>query len=86
VRLGYAVGGGLEWLFARDWSAKLEYLYYDLGSVTTPGTTIVGVSGAGVTQWAYAPTTSARFDGHVVRAGLNYHFNWAPTAPVLAKY
>jgi hypothetical protein len=33
-----------------------------------------------------AVTTATRFDGHVVRAGVNYHFNFAPPAPVAAKY
>jgi hypothetical protein len=28
---------------------------------------------------------STRFNGQVVRAGLNYHFNWG-AAPVVAKY
>jgi len=27
-----------------------------------------------------------KFDGHIVRAGVNYHFNWGAPAPVLAKY
>lgn len=86
TQVGYTVGGGLEWMFAHNWSAKLEYLYYDLGTVTTAGTSLSGANGAGAMQWAYAPATSARFDGHIVRAGLNYHFNWAAPAPVVAKY
>ncbi len=85
TQVGYTVGGGLEWMFAHNWSAKLEYLYYDLGSATASGAAVSGVNGAGATQWAYAPSTSARFDGHIVRAGLNYHFNWAAPAPVVAK-
>lgn len=28
---GYAVGGGLEYAFTNNWSAKVEYLYVDLG-------------------------------------------------------
>ena len=28
---GYAVGGGLEWAFAQNWSAKAEYLFVGLG-------------------------------------------------------
>jgi outer membrane immunogenic protein len=27
-----------------------------------------------------------RFNGNIVRAGLNYHFNLAPPPPVVAKY
>ena len=33
-RVGWTAGGGVEWLFAPNWSVKVEYLYYDLGSVT----------------------------------------------------
>jgi outer membrane immunogenic protein len=32
TRSGWTVGGGLEWAFANNWSAKLEYQYYDFGS------------------------------------------------------
>ena len=31
TQVGYAVGGGLEWAFARNWSAKAEYLYLGFG-------------------------------------------------------
>ena len=34
TRVGWVVGGGLEKKFSREWSAKLEYLYMDLGSKT----------------------------------------------------
>jgi outer membrane immunogenic protein len=34
---GWTVGGGLEWAFRNNWSAKLEYLYIDFGDgPTTP--------------------------------------------------
>ena len=77
---------GLEWMFHPDWSAKVEYLYYDLGSATTPGAVVAGVSPAGALRWAYESTASARFNGNVVRAGTSYHFNWGASAPVVAKY
>ena len=31
---GYTVGGGLEYMFAPNWSAKAEYQYYDFGKTT----------------------------------------------------
>lgn len=31
TQVGYAVGGGLEWAFAQNWSAKAEYLFVGLG-------------------------------------------------------
>jgi outer membrane immunogenic protein len=68
---GYTVGAGLEYMFAPNWSAKLEYQYYNFGSTTFTGGTpeIVG----------------ARFrdDEHTVKAGINYRFGWG--GPVLAK-
>lgn len=81
TRVGWAVGGGAEWLFAPNWSAKVEYLYYDLGSVTSQ----FALSGPPAPiPYAVSQSTS-RFNGHIVRAGLNYHFNWG-AAPVVAKY
>jgi outer membrane immunogenic protein len=72
--VGYAVGGGLEWLFLPNWSVKAEYLYYDLGSLSTSGV-----------QYSYTSKKIAaistaqsdtRFNGHIVRVGVNYHFSW----------
>ena len=82
TRVGWTAGGGVEWLFLPKWSAKVEYLYYDLGSVTTNSTLAFPGVVVGATQ------SSARFNGHVVRAGVNYHFNlFSPAAaPVVAKY
>jgi outer membrane immunogenic protein len=85
TRVGWTVGAGGEWMFAHNWSAKLEYMYYNLGSVSTPATAVAGLNAGGAATWAYAPSASARYDGHVIRAGLNYHFNWGG-APILAKY
>ena len=35
TRAGWTLGGGWEWMFAPRWSVKAEYLYYDLGTVST---------------------------------------------------
>jgi outer membrane immunogenic protein len=84
TRVGWTAGGGVEWMFWPNWSAKVEYLYYDLGTVQANGTVVTGALN-GVSGWSYAPSTSARFNGHIARAGLNYHFHWG-AAPVVAKY
>ena len=34
TKLGWTVGAGVEWAFMSNWSAKVEYLYADLGHVT----------------------------------------------------
>jgi outer membrane immunogenic protein len=74
---GWTAGAGIETpftllgLFGPNWTSKTEYLYIDLGS--TSGI-IADPGGPAVT------TTSVR--EHVLRTGLNYHFN----SPVIAKY
>jgi outer membrane immunogenic protein len=70
---GYTVGAGLEYMFAQNWSAKVEYQYYDFGNTTfrTGPADIVGVR--------------FRDDEHTVKAGLNYRFNFGG-GPVVAKY
>jgi outer membrane immunogenic protein len=61
---GWTIGGGAELALGPDWSARLEYLYVDLGTVNN---TIV-VPGAP------ALTDSARVQMNVVRVGVNYRF------------
>lgn len=61
TKLGYTIGGGVEYAFLGSWSAKLEYLYADLGK-TECGTTVCGIA------------TDVKFKSHIVRGGLNYRF------------
>ncbi len=85
VLAGWTAGGGLEWLFAPNWSVKVEYLYYDLGSVSYAMSPLVNVAATGNVFTIGAPTASTRFNGNIVRAGIDYHVNWLP-APIVAKY
>jgi outer membrane immunogenic protein len=91
TRVGWTAGGGLEWMFWPNWSAKVEYLYYDLGSVRTSGGLTATTTSATFTPapsalaWANVTEISTRFRGNIVRAGVNYHFNWG-APPVVAKY
>ena len=57
-----------------NWSAKAEYLYVDLSSN--------GATGGLGFNWGYYYHPEI----NVVRAGVNYHFNWGAPAPVIAKY
>ena len=100
TRVGWTVGAGAEWMFLPNWSAKIEYLYYDLGQInfgagalaapiTGPGGYFPGAAAGGFPPgvfYALGTNVSERFNGHIVRAGLNYHFNLGAPAPVVAKY
>jgi opacity protein-like surface antigen len=80
-RAGWTAGAGVEYALSRNLSAKVEYLYYDLGTLGTSNRTIspLAYEGAlfGFQRVADATLASTRFDGHVVRAGLNYRFDWS---------
>jgi outer membrane immunogenic protein len=84
-RVGWTAGGGAEWLFAPNWSVKVEYLYYDLGSVTYGLSPLQNFS-AGTLFTSGAPVSRTRFTGNIVRAGLNYHFTFPPPPPIVSKY
>lgn len=87
TQVGWTAGGGLEWMFLPNWSARIDYLYYDLGQVS--GSFVNTWTGldqlAGITDLESVTNFSARASGNIVRAGVNYHFNWN-AAPVVAKY
>jgi outer membrane immunogenic protein len=87
TRVGWTAGAGLEWLLAANWSAKAEYLYYDLGNSGASSLTLTQINlGApgGPAPWGAAgvQSSSTRFNGNIVRVGVNYKFG----GPVIAKY
>ena len=59
--VGWTLGVGLEYAFLGAWSAKLEYLYADLGKITCSAATC-GLD------------TDVKFRTNLVRAGINYRF------------
>jgi outer membrane immunogenic protein len=85
TQVGWTAGGGVEWMFMPNWSAKVEYLYYDLGSVAQ-NYALASTNAAGTQSALFGGQVRARVNGNMVRAGLNYHFNWGAPAPVIAKY
>jgi outer membrane immunogenic protein len=58
---------------AGHWSAKAEYLYVDLGSVTNSFTSALGARLVPSTTQTTISSYSIR--DHIVRFGLNYRFN-----------
>jgi outer membrane immunogenic protein len=74
-RAGWVAGAGVEKMFAPHWSAKVEYLHYDLGNKVGYTPTIIGG----------AVNVNVLERGDMVRAGINYKFDWA-VGPVVARY
>jgi opacity protein-like surface antigen len=61
-QVGWTAGAGMEFALTDRWSAKAEYMYYDLGKETV--TTFVG-----------DPGTSVDTRGNLVRIGVNLHLH-----------
>lgn len=59
TKTAWTAGGGVEWMFIPNWSAKVEYLYIDTGNTTA---SLFGVN------------FDTRAKENLVRAGINYHF------------
>jgi len=60
--VGWSAGAGIEWAIVNNWSFKVEYLHYDLGThnflVDAPA----------------AQNVDALERGNIIRAGLNWRF------------
>jgi outer membrane immunogenic protein len=70
---GFTVGGGIEYMFVPNWSAKVEYMFADFRSATFGEALVPG--GVGL---------SAQL--HTIKGGINYHFDWGGGSPVVARY
>jgi outer membrane immunogenic protein len=62
TRSALALGAGVEWMVARNWSAKLETLYLDTGDIGS------------ATSFPVIGQVHMRVRDAVARIGLNYHF------------
>jgi len=76
TRAGWTVGAGVEGLLGGGWSAKLEYLYVDLGKNTS------AANFDGVTVASF----DSKFTDNIVRVGLNYKFGSSFGGPIAARY
>jgi len=66
VKAGWTAGGGVEGVLGGGWSAKVEYLYIDLGKTER---TSAGGGGLGTIA-----TETRRTTDNIVRGGLNYRW------------
>lgn len=75
TRAGGTVGGGLEYMVAPNWTVGAEYLWFDLGKISTTAFLTAGTN-AGTTF-----TSQAKFEGSIARVYLDYKFG----GPVAAR-
>ena len=76
TRAGWTIGAGFESCLVGNWTGKIEYLHMDFGSVATIPTI--------ATDATVAAVLNTRITDNIVRAGLNYKFDWG--GPISAKY
>lgn len=67
TKAGYAVGAGLEYAFANNWTAKVEYLHVDLGKISHE------IYRANPTDVIHDDATH-KFRTDTLRIGVNYKF------------
>lgn len=68
TKVGWTLGGGAEWAFAKNWSVKAEYLYANLGRQGFSS------SYTSVTPLTYTATHRDNLSLSIARVGVNYHF------------
>jgi outer membrane immunogenic protein len=82
TKVGWTIGAGIEGVLWGNWSAKVEYLYVDLGTVTGGPfvtTLLAGPAGSPAITAAF----NSRITDNIFRVGLNYRLD---AGPVIARY
>jgi outer membrane immunogenic protein len=73
---GWTAGAGIEWAFADNWTAKVEYLYVDLGNSTCNNSASCGFDAPATATTAAVPANdTVKFTESMIRAGVNFKFN-----------
>ena len=78
--MGFTVGGGVEAALSTNVSVKLEYLYVNLGNLRLNSAQIgplAYLNAASTIDVLSATSVKAPFNGHLLRAGMNYRFDWS---------
>jgi outer membrane immunogenic protein len=82
TRVGWTVGGGLEYAVTNNWSSRAEYRYTDCG----PSNNVLVNSFPGFNGDFLGASVHTNLIENRVQVGLSYKFDTAAPAPVVAKY
>ena len=83
TRVGWTVGGGIEYAITNNWSVRAEYRYTEFGHSTMYANSsfwdfpVLGAIGA---------FGNRTLNENRVQVGFSYKFDTAAPAPVVAKY
>jgi outer membrane immunogenic protein len=80
---GSAIGGGIEARVWGSWTAKVEYLHLNLGSMTNIANLPFQTAG-GLAAGPFTLTTTSSVRDDIIRVGLNYQILPGPVAGVSA--
>jgi outer membrane immunogenic protein len=75
TRVGWTLGTGIEWAFARNWTTKLEYDYIDFGTKMENTATSGTAGGFGALPIAANLPVSVSQSVSMVKWGVNYKFD-----------
>jgi outer membrane immunogenic protein len=70
TQTGWTVGGGIEYGLMSNWTVGVEYLYVNLGTISTTATQVGGAPGFGAVTW----TSNSKFSDNIARVSINYKF------------
>jgi outer membrane immunogenic protein len=75
AEFGWTAGAGLEWAFAENWTAKVEYLFVDLGNAVCNHGYSCGYDAAATQALpAVNGNYTVKLNENIVRVGVNFKF------------
>ncbi len=69
TKAGWTAGAGVEVAFADNWTARVEYLFVDLGNATCNSANPCGLDASSVPA-----NQTVKFDASLIRLGVDYKF------------
>jgi outer membrane immunogenic protein len=83
TRVGWTVGGGIEYAVTNNWSIRAEYRYSDFGNFTDAPFPSAVLSTSGLPASA---AVQHNWTQNQVQVGFSYKFDTFAPAPAVAKY